>query len=121
MCIISVVTHSGAGATLLPAQQLQIYHPWGVYHVAMSTPALRVMGQRRLQGACRGEGVCPRSCRAGGGGWETSTALVWGPLGSKILNSKPFQHCFSISSHRQVLSERSSAVRELNLPLTETA
>ena len=73
------------------------------------------------KGLGRGEGVCLRSCRAGGGGWETSAALVWGPLGSKILNPKPFQHCFSISSHGQLLGERSSGVRGLNLPLTETA
>ena len=50
-----------------------------------------------------------------------SAALVLGPLGSKILNPKSFQHCFSISSQGQVPSVNRFRSRGLNLPLTETA
>lgn len=113
--------HSLRGSGESAAQQLQISHPRGVHHVAVSTPSSQSHGPEMTARSLAREGVCLGSCRAGGGGWETSAALVWGPLGSKILNPKPFQHCFSISSHGQGLGEHSSGVRGLNLPLTETA
>lgn len=58
VCVISVVTHSGAVVTLLPAQQLQIYRPLGAHCVAMSTPSSHSHGpETTARGLERGKGL----------------------------------------------------------------